>query len=196
VETSLSLRGVFLSTIHAQIDGIGGGKSLKKIISVLDVIYNKCIDYLFHMAEVLVIVMMLVVVADVTIRYTMKGAITWGFEFTEYALAYMTFLGTAWLLRNNGHVKMDVINNVLKPAPKAYLSFVACIILLITCALLLWYGASSTIDNIQNNVMSVKYYSVPKFIFIIIIPISSFLLLIQALKQTVSSYRLLKPTKS
>lgn len=169
---------------------------MKKIISVLDRIYNRCIDYLFHLAEVLVIILMLVVVADVTIRYTMRGAISWGFEFTEYSLVYMTFLGTAWLLRNNGHVKMDVFHNVLRPVPKAYLSFVACVILVITCALLLWYGASSTIDNIQNNVMSVKYYSVPKFIFIIIIPISSFLLLIQALKKTVSSYRLLKPTKS
>jgi C4-dicarboxylate transporter DctQ subunit len=169
-------------------------ETLKNTISALDKIYNRCIDYLFHISEALVIILMLIIVADVTIRYTLKGSIPWGFEFSEYTMVYLTFLGTAWLLRNNGHVKMDVLNNMLKPIPNAYLNFIACIILVITCALLLLYGTFSTIDSIQSNAMSVKYYSIPKFILIIVIPISSFLLIIQALKQTTKAFRSIKST--
>lgn len=170
-------------------------KPLKKAISILDRIYNGCVDSLFHVAEALVIILMLVIVADVILRYSVKSPITWGFEFSEYTLLYLTFLGTAWLLRSDGHVKLDVLVNALKPVPQAYLNFIASIILVITCILLLWYGATSTADNFQRGITSVKYYSIPKFIFLIIIPIGSFLLIIQALKRTSNSFRLLKQPK-
>lgn len=169
---------------------------MKKSILILDRIYNFCIDYLFYLAGVLVIALMLVVVADVTLRYSVKTPITWGFEFSEYTLLYMTFLATAWLLRSDGHVKMDILRSFLKPRPQAYLSFIASILLVIACFLLLWYGVSSTADNFQRGVLSVKYYSVPKFIFLIIIPIGSLLLLIQAVKRTYSSFRSIKHPES
>jgi hypothetical protein len=79
---------------------------MKKIILILDAIYNRCVDYLFYISEVLIGILMMVIVADVVIRYTLRGAILWGFEFTEYSLVYLTFLGTAWLLRKNLHVRI------------------------------------------------------------------------------------------
>jgi C4-dicarboxylate transporter DctQ subunit len=165
---------------------------LKKTLLALDRIYNLCVDYLFYIACVLVIMLMLVVVADATLRYTVKGVITWAFDASEYSLPYMTFLATTWLLRKDGHVKLDVLINALKSKSQAYLNFIATIILVLTCIMLVIYGITTTIDNIQNNVMSVKSYSIPMFIFIIIIPIGSFLLLIQALKKLYHSFRLLK----
>ena len=168
---------------------------MKRLIFVLDAIYNRCIDYLFYLSEVLIGLLMLVIVVDVTLRYTIKSALLWGFEFTEYALIYLTFLGTAWLLRGHHHVKMDVLMNVLKPVPVAYLNFIASIILIITCIMLIWFGSTLTADNIQNNIMSVKYYSIPKFILVIIIPISSVLLLVQALKQAFGKYKLLNQNR-
>jgi C4-dicarboxylate transporter, DctQ subunit len=168
---------------------------MKEIINILDKIYNRCIDYLFYVSEALIGMLMLVIVVDVTLRYTVKGALLWGFEFTEYALIYLTFLGTAWLLRGNHHVKMDVLMNLLKPVPLAYVNFIASIILIITCIMLVWFGSSLTADNIQNNIMSVKYYSIPKFILVIIIPISSALLLVQAVKQACGNFSLLKQSR-
>jgi TRAP-type C4-dicarboxylate transport system permease small subunit len=165
---------------------------MKNVVSILDKIYNRCIDYLFYVSQALIGILMLVIVADVTLRYTIKGAILWGFEFTEYSLIYLTFLGTAWLLRGNHHVRMDVLMSVLKPIPLAYLNFIASILLIITCVMLVWFGTALTVDNIQSSTMSVKYYSIPKFILTIIIPISSFLLLIQALKQASGKFSCLK----
>ena len=140
-------------------------------------------------------VMLLVIVADVIIRYTSNNTIVWGFEFTEYAMVYLTFLGTAWVLKNNDHVSMEVLVVSLKPRPKAVLNFVASLLLVAACFMLLWYGASSTIGNIQNHILSVKYYSMPMYILIIVIPISSFLLLIQAIKNVPRTYRALKSQK-
>ena len=165
---------------------------MKNVMIILDKIYNRCIDYLFYISEALIGILMLVIVADVTLRYTIKGAILWGFEFTEYSLIYLTFLGTAWLLRGNHHVRMDVLMSVFKPVPLAYLNFIASILLIISCVMLVWFGTALTLDNILSSTMSVKYYSIPKFILTIIIPISSFLLLIQALKQASGKLSCLK----
>lgn len=165
---------------------------MKKIASVLDKIFNYFIDYLFYIACVLVIAMMLVVVADALLKFSVKGTITWAFEATEYSLVYLAFLATAWLLRSGGHVKMDILFNSLQPRPQAYLEFIASILLVITCIMLFWYGTTSTVDNIQRNVMSVRYYSIPKFIILIVVPVGSFFLVIQALKQTYYSFRSLR----
>jgi len=169
---------------------------MKGVFSVLNNIYNRCVDYFFYLAGALVISMLLVIVIDVTLRYVFRSSIVWGFEFTEYALIYITFLGTAWLLKHGDHVKMDILLVSLKPGAQAWLVFIASGLLVIACILLLWYGINSTLDAIQTNAMSVKYYSIPKFILLIIIPISSFLLLIQALKNIAAGYRSLRaPSK-
>lgn len=169
---------------------------MKKVFSVLDSIYNRCVDYLFYLAGALVIITLLVIVVDVTLRYTVKGTIVWAFESTEYALIFITFLGAAWLLKYGHHVKMDVLLVSLKPGAQARLNFAASLLMVITCGLLLWYGITTTADSIQSHSMSVKYFSIPKAILIGIIPISSFMLLIQALKDVTKAYRCLRPTEA
>ncbi len=131
---------------------------------------------------------MLVVVADALLKFSVRGTITWAFEAAEYSLLYLTFLAAAWLLRKDGHVKLDVLLNFLKPKHQAYLNFVAGIILIVSCIALFCYGVLSTIDNIQSNVMSVRFYTIPKFIIIIIIPVGSFFLVIQAFKRMYNSF--------
>ncbi len=166
---------------------------MKKVFSVLDQIYNRCVDYLFYMAGALVIITLLVIVVDVSLRYTVKGTIVWAFEFTEYALIFITFLGAAWLLKYGHHIEMDVLLVSLKPTARARLNFAGSLLLVLTCGLLLWYGITTTADSIQSHSMSVKYFSIPKAILIGIIPISSFMLLIQALKDVVVTFRSLRP---
>ena len=42
-------------------------------------------------------------------RYFLNRPLVWVLELTEYALLWVTFLGAAWLLRQGGHVQVDVI---------------------------------------------------------------------------------------
>lgn len=169
---------------------------MKKLFSVLDQVFNRCVDYLFYLAGALVIAMLLIIVVDVTLRYTIKGTIVWAFEFTEYSLIFITFLGAAWLLKHGHHVKMDILLSNLKPTAQAGLIFAASLLQVIVCGLLLWYGITTTSESIQSHSMSVKYYTIPKAILIGIIPVSAFLLLIQAFKDIVAAFRSLKPNKN
>ena len=135
---------------------------------------------------------MLSVCADVTLRYLFKRPLTWVLEGTEYALLYITFLVAAWLLKREGHVTVDIVPNRLEPKSRAILNFATSIVLVIVCCLLVWYGSQSTLENFQKGLLSVRYYELPKFAFLIIIPVGSFFLLIQSLKRTYSHFRQIK----
>jgi len=135
-------------------------------------------------AGVLVIGIMLSVSADVTLRTFLNRPITWVLEGTEYSLLYITFLGAAWLLKREGHVRVDIVLNQLEPRPRAILNVVTSIILAIVCFLLVWYGTQSTLNNLQRGILSVRYYSLPKFAFLAVIPLGRLLLLVDSLKKT------------
>jgi TRAP-type C4-dicarboxylate transport system permease small subunit len=47
---------------------------------------------------------------------------------TEYALLWIVFLGTTWLLREKGHITTDVIYTHLNEKTKRYLDLVMCMV--------------------------------------------------------------------
>lgn len=139
---------------------------------------------------------MFFIFADVTLKYLINRPITWVFEATEYSLLYITFLGTAWLLKKDGHVKLDIVLNALQPRARTVLNIITSILLAIVCLLLTWYGTESTIDHFQRGVTSVKYYETPLFAYLIIIPIAGFLLFIQSIKRTYGYIKQIKNEES
>ena len=50
-------------------------------------------------ATLIFVAMMLVVCAEVLLRYGFNSPISWVVEISEYALLWITFLGAAWVLR-------------------------------------------------------------------------------------------------
>lgn len=157
-----------------------------KTAALLDLIYNRCLDAMAVMAGILVIFMMLTISADIFLRFLFMKPVSWAFEMTEYSLLFIAFLGAAWLLRKDGHVKIDLVINWLGKKSSTslnILNIVTAAVMMIVCLLLVWYGLQATIDHYQRGALSVKYYALPKFIFLMIIPMGSFFLLVECLKQ-------------
>jgi TRAP-type C4-dicarboxylate transport system permease small subunit len=57
-----------------------------------------------------------------------------------------------------------------------------------------WYSGHYTFYLYQNDITIIKYYTVPQFIFFIIIPIGFFLLLIQSLRRAYAFFRQVQKT--
>lgn len=152
-------------------------------------------DGLAFLAGILVICVMLVISADVALRFLMDRPIPWVLEATEYSLLYITFLGTAWLLKREGHVKLDFVLDRLEPRTASILNVITSILMTIVCLLLAWYGAQSTWDHFERGVRSVKYFSLPMFAFLAIIPVGSFFLVVQSLKRTYCYLLVIKKKK-
>ena len=145
-------------------------------------VFDHVINALAFIGAVVVLFMMLSIGSDVVMRYFFKQPQIWVLETTEYALLFMTFLSTTWLLKNEGHVKMDLMLLLLKPRARMILNIFTTILLAILFLVITVYGAKVTLEQFQNNYYTSTPLEVPTGPLMSVIPIGCFLLFIQSLR--------------
>jgi len=115
-----------------------------------EIIFDRVLKAGASIAGFFLIFMMLSICADLLCR-RMGHPLMWVMEVTEYSLLYITFLGTAWVLEREGHVKMDIIIDALNPKKQALLGMV---ISIIGSAMSLYLMAQVLRGNITTGVLS------------------------------------------
>jgi len=110
----------------------------------------------------------------------------WVSELTEYALLYITFLGTAWLQRQNGHVAVDLLTNALSERWRRHLSIVSSVIGIVIGVVFTWFGASATINALLRGAYRPTVLEFPTWIVLAVIPIGGMVLGLRFLIQLVS----------
>jgi len=146
-------------------------------------------------ASIMIFLAMLGVTANVFLRYVFVSPIQWMLEVTEYLLLWITFLGAAWLLRDEGHVKMGLILDRLAPRTQSLINTITSIVAAIACFILAWYGTELTIDMFQRRLYRLTILSPLFFYIVAIIPIGSYLLSIEFLRKSyahLKNWRVLK----
>lgn len=120
----------------------------------------------------------------------------WILQFNEYALLWITFLGTAWALARGKHVSVDLLTGRMGERTKAYFSLAHGMMGIAVCVVLLWYGSVTTWGQFQNGITDVKAVDVPKYLILMVIPIGFFILSFQFARQFFSTLKELrkKPT--
>ena len=111
------------------------------------------------------------------------GSPIWIFQFNEYSLLWITFLGTAWLLAEDKHVQICLLTNVLGERPNKILGIIHSVVGFGLCAVLAWYGFFSTKDHFVRNVIDTQAVDVPKWIILTVIPFGFILLSLQFLRK-------------
>ena len=166
--------------------GFGEGVRFRmKVKAILDGI----VDLLGFAAGGVIAFITLLICATVFIRYLAGGAIKWALPVSELCLLFIAFLGTTWVLKREGHVKMDLVLDQLKPRNQAMLNIVTSAIATISCLVITWYSTQATWNNFQGGVLVAKLTEVNKFIPMAVIPLGSFLLSIQFMRRTYGYFR-------
>jgi len=154
-----------------------------KTIRIVTNIFNRTIDFMFILAGILLIFSMLSISVGVASRYLFGYPIAWVIEISEYSLVYITFLVAAWVLKMEGHVKMDLVFNRLSPKTQSMLNIITSGISAIVCFILFYYGVRVTWDLYQTRYFTPTILELPKFIFVAIIFIGSLFLFLQFLNK-------------
>ncbi len=152
---------------------------MKKAADRAWAIYDRILDVFLVFATVLVIFDTVIVSVDILMRSAFGTTWKGFFEITEYSLLWMAFLGAAWLMRINGHVRVDLILTRLKPRPQTIINIVSSIICMIVFAIIVWYSVKITLHDYRVGFVLPSLLTPPKWPVEIIIPIGSLLLLIQ-----------------
>ena len=145
-------------------------------------IFNRILDVLFILSTAVLVLISLTILVEVGMRTFFARPITGTVEITGYCLVAVTFLGAAWLLREDGHTRMDLVLSRLKPRAKTILNGVTSVIGAITCIIIAWYGWRATWYSYQTNYFAFSELEVPMYPITSIISLGMFLLFIQFLR--------------
>jgi len=155
-----------------------------KLLTKSAAVFDYIIGSLTYLAAAILTFIMLAVCWDVIARAVVGQPLKWVLEFSEYSLLYITFLCTAWVLKNERHVIVDIGLNQLNPRTRALFNVATSILGAIICLLLTWYGWDVAWEHLVKGFYQPTVIKPPDFPIFVIIPIGSFLLFIQFLRRT------------
>lgn len=142
-------------------------------------VFDRLVDGMAALAGIILVFITAAVCYSIGMRYLFTRTTIWLTQITEYALLWIVFLATTWLLKEGGHITTDIIYAHLSTKAKRPLDFFMSIIGGLTCAVLICLGIIHLWDCLANGVTDVRAVIVPKWAVFIIIPIGSLFLTIQ-----------------
>lgn len=167
-----------------------------KALKRFDTIFDRMIRILFHVASGLSLVIVFSTCTEILMRYFLNRPQIWAVEVTEYTMLYITFLGSAWLLREEGHVKMDILIVYLKPKSQALLNSITSVLGVMVCSVLVFFGIWRTWLHYQKGVTTFTAMEVLMWPILIVIPFGCLLLLIQFVRRAYASWKDFKSYKA
>ncbi len=143
--------------------------------SILDIMMGTCVVFVAFMA--------ISICADIILRTTIASPLTGLTEVATLLLVYMPFLGAAYALRKERHVVLDSLVTALQPQVRAALTTVTSAAGIIISMVLLYYGASSTVDLLIRRVLSQASIRIPMWLYTVAIPIGGLMLFFQFIRR-------------
>jgi TRAP-type C4-dicarboxylate transport system permease small subunit len=150
-------------------------------------ILDRIMEIFSFIAGLFLAFILLSVCLEVFMRYFLNRPLQWVVELTEYALLYITFLGTAWLLKKGGHINVDIFLSLLSSRTRTGLQFFSSLIGIIVSFCLVWYGFLVSWEHYQDGIYNITLLEFPKAPLLAIIPIGSLILLAQFIRRAYGS---------
>jgi len=108
---------------------------------------------------------------DVTLRNLGFQSSAHFFTFTEYALLLVPMLGSPWLVREKGHVYVEVFIGAFRPAARRRVLKVITLASIAVCLVLAWYGFDVAWRNFWAGDKDVRTLDLPRWALVVWIPL-------------------------
>lgn len=154
--------------------------------------FDRLLTYFSVVGMSLIAMIMLMVVAEVAMRYFFNRPIVWVIDITEYVMLFITFLGIAWLLKKEGHVVMDLLLDRLNHKNRHMAVAITSVVAAITCSITTWYGIVVGLDWYNINYFYQGALDIPAFYLEAVIPVGMLLVTIQFLRRAYSNWKLMR----
>jgi len=136
-------------------------------------------------SAVLLLGLTFIVGADITLRYLFNKPLGWVKEVSEYTLVGLGFLVAAWILRDDGHVKMDLVLSKLRPRAQTMMNIITSSISTVVVLITTWFTIRVTLEFYRTRLVAPTVLEPPKWILLTPILVGSFLLGAQFIRRTI-----------
>ena len=149
---------------------------------------GKLFDYINIVMVVISAILLLgltfIVGADITLRYLFNKPLGWVKEVSEYTLVGLGFLVAAWILKDDAHVKMDLVLNKVRPRTQIMMNIITSVISTIVVLITTWFTLRVIVDFYRTKLVAPTVLEPPKWILLTPIFVGCLLLAIQFIRRT------------
>lgn len=162
---------------------------MRSFLKTLDRGFDRAIVFCAWIAGGLMMFALVAVCVDVLMRYFFNHPLPWVLQISEYILLYIPFLAAAYVLREESHIRIDILLNRLGRRTQNRVNTVTSVLGGAVLLVLAYYGTYITVDYYQRSVPTIKYLKIPEFLVIAVIPAGCFLFAVQFLRRAVEHVR-------
>ncbi|PID20520.1 hypothetical protein CSV61_13960 [Sporosarcina sp. P3] len=157
---------------------------------------NKLLDSIMNfmavLGRVVIVIISLLIIIDIVSSKFFSYQFPWILEVSEYLLVLLTFLGVAWLLKEDGHIKLDLLINRLGEKNRIRIEILnSCIGALISLVITV-YGLLATWNLYMRDIKTETILEIPRSLLIVLIPIGFLFVFIQFIRNLLSAINKLK----
>jgi C4-dicarboxylate transporter, DctQ subunit len=134
--------------------------------------YDAALRALALLAGLLMVAMMVMITVDVVLRNLGTQSSSHLFTFTEYFLMLIPLLGAPWLVREKGHIYVEVLVAAFPPALRRRLMKAVTVLCIAVCATLAWYGGVITWHDYAMAEKDVRSFDMPRWTLVLFMPLS------------------------
>ena len=135
-------------------------------------------------SAILLLGLTFIVGADITLRYLFNRPLGWVKEVSEYILVGLGFLVAAWILKDDGHVKMDLVLNKVGSRVQTMMNIITSIISTIIVFIMTCFALRVIVDFYRTKLVAPSVLEPPKWILLTPIFVGCLLLAIQFIRRT------------
>ena len=118
---------------------------------------------------------------DVTARTFRLFPTPWSLDLSEYALYAITFLGAPWVLRENGHIAIELVVERLPPRGRAAARIASDALGALVCAALFYYACRAFWRSYASGNLVYETFVFPEWYLYVLAPAIFLILLLQFL---------------
>lgn len=141
--------------------------------------YDAVIFGMAALAAFLMAAMMVVICVDVVLRNLGYQSSAHFFTFTEYALLMVPCMGAPWLVREKGHIYVEILLMTLGPRARSRMTMGIGLLCIALCLVLAWYGFGITFRDFVNAEKDVRSLDMPRWMVVGWIPLAFLLMAVE-----------------
>ncbi len=158
-------------------------------MKLLTKIFDRILSIFTIVSGICVSLMMIGITVEVFTRYFLNNPLRGVIEVTQTMILWVVFLSAAWLLKEDGHVRVDLLVVRLKPKTQNILNIIICLVSACACLIIFWYGVKVVLADFQQRVREIGIVTIPTAWVQIAIPIGALPLFIQFLRRAYGYWR-------
>lgn len=151
--------------------------------------FDRMQTVLSRVSGVLLVVMMLCISYEVVMRYFFLRPTRWVNDISGYIQFAVTFIAAAWVLREEGHVSIDIVISRLKPKTQALSKFVTSLVGVVICGVFAWKSFEAAWVAYESGYKLIRGIIIPEHIILWFVPLGMSLLCVQFVLRAGRSFK-------